>query len=255
MRDTTTPIEEDRVTDTASGPLASHPGPNDLPEPGTTVRPDRDYSIADADRRAPGRVTVAAASAVDVGVVLLPLVLGLVVVRSLADDNGGGQVDRAVFGVIAVLAAAGVLVWNRGFRDGRAGQSVGKSLFALVLRDAETGDAVGVRPALTLRRKPGVETVRLTIAVAEDFEPVAPDTSSAATRRRRTSGLIILVAAIVLVALMSVAVGARPLTFAEIFHALFSATGTDTDVIVRSLRLPARSSDSSWASHSASPAP
>ncbi|WP_328809845.1 FecCD family ABC transporter permease [Rhodococcus sp. NBC_00294] len=238
MRDTTTPIEEDRVTDTASGPLASHPGPNDLPEPGTTVRPDRDYSIADADRRAPGRVTVAAASAVDVGVVLLPLVLGLVVVRSLADDNGGGQVDRAVFGVIAVLAAAGVLVWNRGFRDGRAGQSVGKSLFALVLRDAETGDAVGVRPALTLRRKPGVETVRLTIAVAEDFEPVAPDTSSAATRRRRTSGLIILVAAIVLVALMSVAVGARPLTFAEIFHALFSATGTDTDVIVRSLRLP-----------------
>lgn len=223
------------MSDTA--PLAHAPDSGALPEPADTVRADRDYSTLDETRQAPSAASVVAATAVDIALPLLPLAIGAVIVRSLADDNGGGQVDRVVFAAISVLAAVAVLVWNRGVRDGRAGQSVGKSLFALILRTSD-GNATGVRAALGHRPRSRITTVRLSVAVADGFRPIEQDTSSAAARRRRTTGLIILAAALVLVALMSIAVGARPLTFAEIFHALFSATGTDTDVIVRSLRLP-----------------
>ncbi|MGB6182156.1 MAG: iron chelate uptake ABC transporter family permease subunit [Rhodococcus sp. (in: high G+C Gram-positive bacteria)] len=189
-------------------------------------------------RSVPSRTARLGAALVDIALVLLPLLVGLAVVRSLADAKGGGEVDRVVFGLLAVACAVGVLVWNRGVREGRSGQSAGKSLFALVLRDAATGAAPGVRSALAPRRDGSLETVRLSVAVAEGFEPVAPDTSSAAARRRRITGLVVVSVGLILVSVMSIAVGARPLTFVDIAHALFSASGTDTDVIVTSLRLP-----------------
>lgn len=222
------------MTDTAS----DHPQPAALPEPnvGARLRPDRDYSVADRASSVPGRGTRAAAAAIDVAVGVLPLLIGAIVVLSLRDASGGGQIDRFVFGGLAVVVTVGVVVWNRGLRDGRSGQSVGKQLLALVLRDADSGDAVGLRRALWHRDR--CEVVRVSIAAADGFEPIHPDTSMAATRRRRIVGLLVLGVAVVVVVLMSIAVGARPLTFADIHHALVTPTGLDTDVIVQSLRLP-----------------
>lgn len=201
----------------------------------STLPSDRDY--ASLDRRPPGATPRLVALAVDVALPALPLVIGAVVVRSLTDANGGGEIDRAVFASLAVLAAVGIAYWNRGIRDGRAGQSVGKTMAGLVLRDRDHRGAIGTRAAF---RRDGrtAEVVRTEIAVADGFTAIPPDTTSAATRRRRTGGLLVLAIALVLVVAMSIAVGARPLTFAEIAHALLNSTGTDTDVIVRSLRLP-----------------
>ncbi|ORL36892.1 iron ABC transporter permease [Prescottella equi] len=75
-------------------------------------------------------------------------------------------------------------------------------------------------------------------ARADGFTPVVPDSSLAAVRRRRLLGLAVLAALLVLVLFASVAVGARPLSFAEVFHALFSSTDSETDIIVHTLRIP-----------------
>lgn len=203
--------------------------------PSPTAPPaDRDY--ASLDRRPPAVASRVVAHTVDVALPALPLLIGVVVVLSLADANGGGEIDRAVFGALALASALGVAFWNRGLRDGRAGQSVGKTMAGLVLRDRDHHGAIGIRAAVAGGRT--AEVVRVDVAAADGFAPIPADTSSAATRRRRTGGLIVLAVALVLVIAMSIAVGARPLTFAEIAHALLSSTGTDTDVIVRSLRLP-----------------
>ncbi|WP_433604220.1 FecCD family ABC transporter permease [Prescottella agglutinans] len=180
----------------------------------------------------------ALANLVDLVVVAIPLVIGWYLVDSLADANGGGEADRAVFGGAAVAVAVALFVWNRGFREGNAGTTVGKGWFGLVTRDAQTGAPIGARRALRRWRDRGTEVVRESTARADGFEPVAPDTSLAAVRRRRLLGLAALTALLALVLFASIAVGARPLSFDEIFHALFQATGSETDIVVRSLRIP-----------------
>jgi iron complex transport system permease protein len=210
-----------------------------LPDPssGPHVAPDDRYGITVVPTGpAPRRLTLTA-DAIDALVVVLPLILGTLVVDSLRADNGGGQADRVVFGSLAVVIAVCALVWNRGFRDGRTGSGVGKNIVGLVLRDKETRSAVGVRRALALRTT-GVEVVRRATATHEEFLPIEPDGSVAAVRRRRLIGLTALAVALVVVAAMSIAIGARPLAFTEIFHALFASTGSDTDTVVRSLRIP-----------------
>ena len=175
----------------------------------------------------------------DAGVFLLPLLVGWYVVQSLRDENGGGEADRAVFGGTAIAIAVGLLVWNLGFREGATGRTSGKGWVGLVTRDAKTKQPIGVRRAL---RRPfdrtGIEVVRESTAREEGFEELARDNSVGATRRRRLIGLAVLTVLLALVMLASIAVGARPLTFAEIFHAIFSSDGTQTDIIVRTLRAP-----------------
>ncbi|PTR27445.1 iron complex transport system permease protein [Rhodococcus sp. OK519] len=182
----------------------------------------------------------ALANLLDLGLAAIPLVIGWYLVDSLADANGGGQADRVVFGGAALFIAVALLVWNRGFREGNAGTTVGKGWCGLVTRDAETGAPIGVRRAL--RRLPwradGIEVVREATARADGFTPIAPDSSMAAVRRRRILGLIVLAILLVLVLFASVAIGARPLSFPEVFHALFSSSGSETDIIVRTLRIP-----------------
>jgi iron complex transport system permease protein len=56
--------------------------------------------------------------------------------------------------------------------------------------------------------------------------------------RRRILLLGGLLALLVLLAAASIAVGARAITLPDVWSALFSPTGTDDDVVVRSLRLP-----------------
>ncbi|WP_307830719.1 iron chelate uptake ABC transporter family permease subunit [Rhodococcus sp. KRD162] len=189
----------------------------------------------------PQRSSRMAAAAIDALIVLIPLFIGWSIVDALGDDNGGGQADRFVFGTIAVLVSSALFVWNRGYRDGNEGQSTGRRWLGLTLRDSHTRGPVGARRALCRHVGIGTasaEVVRVKRAAAEGFEPIPQDGSVAAIRRRRLLGLAVLVVALVAGVLASVAIGARPMTFAEIAHALIDSTGTDTDIIVRTLRVP-----------------
>ncbi|WP_189055369.1 FecCD family ABC transporter permease [Longimycelium tulufanense] len=60
----------------------------------------------------------------------------------------------------------------------------------------------------------------------------------AARRRRRLLGLAAVLALLVVACLLSVAVGAKQIPLDNVWHALFQPTGTEDDVVVRSLRLP-----------------
>ncbi|MCZ4079876.1 iron chelate uptake ABC transporter family permease subunit [Rhodococcus sp. H36-A4] len=181
------------------------------------------------------------AAIVDLAIVLLPVGIGWSIVDSLRDDNGGGEADRFVFGAISVIVAIGLLLWNQGFRTGRDGQSTGRRWTGLVVRDSATGGPIGVRRGLCRQFALGrssTEVVRDKTAYAEKFAPVTRDTSVQAIRRRRLFGLLVLTVALAAAILASIAIGARPLTFEEIGNALVHSTGTDTDIIVRTLRLP-----------------
>lgn len=187
---------------------------------------------------APVRLRVLAA-AFDAGIFALPLLIGWYVVSSLRDANGGGEADRAVFGGTAIAAALGLAIWNLGFREGNTGRTSGKGWVGLTTRDASTKQPIGPRRAL-LRpfNRAGIEVVRESTARDEGFEELERDNSAGTMRRRRLAGLAILAILLLLVMLASIAVGARPLTFAEIFHAIFSSEGSQTDIIVRTLRAP-----------------
>ncbi len=81
-----------------------------------------------------------------------------------------------------------LLVWNRGFREGNAGTTVGKGWCSLVTRDAATGAPIGVRRAL--RRRPWRSSRRggpRGDRPRRRVHAVVPDSSLAAVRRRRLS--------------------------------------------------------------------
>ncbi|MBP2402122.1 FecCD family ABC transporter permease [Streptomyces syringium] len=64
---------------------------------------------------------------------------------------------------------------------------------------------------------------------------------SAASRGRsttRAAGLLAAVALLALVVVASIAVGAKPIPLDQVWHGLFHATGSDTDVVVRDVRVP-----------------
>ncbi|WP_074390849.1 iron ABC transporter permease [Hoyosella altamirensis] len=180
----------------------------------------------------------ACAGLLDAAVCAAPLAVGALIVNALSDQYGGGQADRVVFGAFAVIIAIAVTGWNIGHLGGRAGQSLGKKWTGLVLRSSRTGQAIGFRAALTPRLTRASETVLLSTATAEGFTPYERDISVRALRRSRLLGLLVLSVILVAVTLASVAIGARPLTLAEIYHALVTPSGIDTDIVVRTLRVP-----------------
>lgn len=202
----------------------------------TTIPGDVDYAVREVPRGPAPRAARMLATTIDLAAIALPLLIGWFVVDALAEANGGGQMDRLVFGGVAVAAAAGLLVWNRGAREGSTGAGLGKSWVGLVARDADTGGPLGPRRALLPRT--GVEVVRRATALDEGFVAIRPNTTVGALRRRRLLGLAALLALLLAAVLASIAIGARPMDFGEIFHALFRATGTDTDLVVRTLRIP-----------------
>lgn len=63
-------------------------------------------------------------------------------------------------------------------------------------------------------------------------------TSPAALRRRRVAVVTVLMMALALVVLASLAVGAKPIPIGVVWDALWSPTGTQDDIVVRSLRVP-----------------
>ncbi|WP_245814041.1 FecCD family ABC transporter permease [Rhodococcus marinonascens] len=200
---------------------------------------DEPYGKSDVPRGPASLYLRALAALLDLGIVAIPLVLGWYTLDALSDANGGGQADRIVFGCTAAAIAVALAVWNQGFREGNTGQSSGKGWVGLVTRDTHTHDAIGPKRALArVLQRSGTEVVRESTARDEGFTVLAKDVSVAAIRRRRLVGLGVLVILLVLVLLASVAIGARPLSFAEIFHALFDADGSQADIIVHTLRAP-----------------
>lgn len=202
----------------------------------TTTPGDVDYAVRDVPRGPAPRQLRALAVAVDVGLVALPLAIGWFIVDSLRDSNGGGQMDRIVFTLVTIAVAVALLVWNRGAREGTTGASLGKEWLGLVTRDTATGRPLGRRRALLPRS--GTEVVRRATALDEGFEPIRADGSLSAIRRRRLIGLGALLLILLAAVVASIAVGARPMDFGEIAHALFHADGSDTDLILRTLRIP-----------------
>lgn len=74
---------------------------------------------------------------------------------------------------------------------------------------------------------------------APGVEPAAKHpTASAALRRRRLIGLAVLGALLAAAVVASVAIGARSLTLAEVWHALAGDGGSQATEIVRNLRIP-----------------
>lgn len=171
----------------------------------------------------------------DLALIALPLLVGSLVVDTLADARGGGQTDRIVFAAAAVFTAAAIAWWNLAHRAGNTGRSLGLQWTGLVLRDTTTHGPAGPRHAL-LRRN--TEIVTDHTADLDGFAPRTPELGVAALRRRRLLGLAGLGVLLLLVVLASIAIGARPMTFAEVFHAIFVNDGTETDTIVHSLRIP-----------------
>lgn len=197
-----------------------------------------DHTRLDVPRgRAPFRLR-AAAAVIDLVVVSLPLVVGGLIVQSLRDANGGGQTDRVVFGAFAVVAAVVVHVWNMGYAQGRRGESIGKAWTGLIARGAD-GRPQGVLVSLAPFPRPDV--VRRATALDEGFAELEVVATPASLRTRRVAGLVALVLLLGAVLLASIAVGARPLTFAEIAGALvppYGGSPSEADLIVRDLRLP-----------------
>ncbi|MBD8507627.1 iron chelate uptake ABC transporter family permease subunit [Hoyosella sp. G463] len=207
-----------------------------------TSGPDHLGRQAPLDPRAPWWRHLSA-HAIDALIVAAPLTLGLLIISSLSDQSGGGQADRAVFAIFTAAATLGLAWWNLGARDGTRGQSLGKSAALLITRDTRTGRPLGPRRALarrlTLGRAGGpAETLDEPAALAEGFEPDQQAPTIAELRRRRLLGLAALAITLVFMAFASIAIGARPLALLEIQNALLSPSGADTDIIVRSLRVP-----------------
>ncbi|WP_251019812.1 iron chelate uptake ABC transporter family permease subunit [Streptomyces sp. ISL-11] len=69
--------------------------------------------------------------------------------------------------------------------------------------------------------------------------PAKPAPSAARGRNAvRAAGLFAAVGALLLVAVASIAVGAKPIPLDQVWHGLFDPTHTDADVVVRQVRVP-----------------
>ncbi|MFJ8309165.1 MULTISPECIES: FecCD family ABC transporter permease [unclassified Streptomyces] len=66
----------------------------------------------------------------------------------------------------------------------------------------------------------------------------APSAPAAKRRTLRAAGLFVSVGALALVAVASIAVGAKPMPLGDVWHGLFHASGTANDVLVHDVRVP-----------------
>ena len=68
--------------------------------------------------------------------------------------------------------------------------------------------------------------------------PAAPAPAISGLRRRRLAGLAMLAAVLLVACLASIAVGAKAIPLDGVWHAVFTPTGLEDDIVVRSLRVP-----------------
>ncbi|MGW2818109.1 iron chelate uptake ABC transporter family permease subunit [Streptomyces sp. NPDC001415] len=66
----------------------------------------------------------------------------------------------------------------------------------------------------------------------------APPAPTARRRTLRAAGLLVSVGALALVAVASIAIGAKPMPLGDVWHGLFYASGTADDVLVHDVRVP-----------------
>jgi iron complex transport system permease protein len=68
--------------------------------------------------------------------------------------------------------------------------------------------------------------------------PAAPAPAVGGLRRRRLAGLALLMVVLLAACIASIAVGAKAIPLEGVWHAVFTPTGTEDDIVVRSLRVP-----------------
>ena len=86
---------------------------------------------------------------------LIPFTIGTVLLvlaaRETGDPgssgNGGLSVAGVLLMVVGVLVTIGIQIWNRIFKMGRTGQSVGKKMLGLKLVNEQTGQPIGAMQA------------------------------------------------------------------------------------------------------------
>ncbi|MCT2589374.1 iron ABC transporter permease [Streptomyces sp. N2-109] len=78
----------------------------------------------------------------------------------------------------------------------------------------------------------------MTEALSAPPREAVPRQVADARAARRWGGLAVLCGVLLLAALLSVVLGSKPLSLGQVWHGLWSPTGTEGDVIIRSLRLP-----------------
>ncbi|MEU3375475.1 iron chelate uptake ABC transporter family permease subunit [Streptomyces sp. NPDC006660] len=66
----------------------------------------------------------------------------------------------------------------------------------------------------------------------------APPAPTARRRTLRAAGLFVSVGALALVALASIAIGAKPMPLGDVWHGLFHGSGTANDVLIHDVRVP-----------------
>ena len=174
------------------------------------------------------------AAVVDAVIVLAPLIVGALILRSLAGVPAVGSADQVVFGGAAILTSAALYVGTLGVGKGRRGASVGDRWFGLVVRSHD-GQILGL--ARALNPFSARETATRRDAEAEGW--VVP--LATRTRKQRLGMLAALALLLALLVLASLAVGSRSLSIADVLGALlppYDGTASDADLIVRELRLP-----------------
>ncbi|WP_412078414.1 FecCD family ABC transporter permease [Streptomyces xanthophaeus] len=75
-------------------------------------------------------------------------------------------------------------------------------------------------------------------AVPEPGQSAAPPAGARSRHAARTAGLLAALAVLALVAVASIAVGAKQMPLDQVWHGLFDYAGTPSDVVVRDLRVP-----------------
>jgi iron complex transport system permease protein len=79
---------------------------------------------------------------------------------------------------------------------------------------------------------------RLTYGVTVLTTPAASAPAVGGLRRRRLAGLALLMVVLLAACIASIAVGAKAIPLEGVWHAVFTPTGTEDDIVVRSLRVP-----------------
>jgi uncharacterized RDD family membrane protein YckC len=89
---------------------------------------------------------------------LIPYIVGVVLVvaglpdsssyetpagPSAEETNTGLVIAGVVLAIIGILAMLAIQIWNRAFKQGRTGQSVGKKVMGIKLVDEHTGQPIG----------------------------------------------------------------------------------------------------------------
>jgi len=80
--------------------------------------------------------------------------------------------------------------------------------------------------------------VPVTTAGSPTWAHAARRPSGATPRRRRLAVIAVLLVLLVIVVLLSLAVGAKPIPLPEVWQAIWSPTGSEADLVIRTLRAP-----------------